>query len=157
MMIVKSFMQTELPNLNAALIDSNILLYAHDQNEPAKQAIAKALLRKLTDSQTLALSVQTLNEFYNAARRPKRGFNLTHDQIVTILGDIAESATVYDLSSETAFLAYDAITLYGFSLIWAVAKENGIGIIYTEDGQSAEVIEGVRCINPFAANMEAKP
>jgi len=144
--------------LNAALIDSNILLYAHDQNEPAKKAIAKALLRKLTDTQTLALSVQTLNEFYNAARRPKRGFNLTHDQVVTILGDITESATVYDLSSETAFRAYDAITRYGFSLwdslIWAVAKENGIGIIYTEDGQSAEVIEGVRYTNPFTTSDE---
>jgi len=109
----------------------------------------------------LAFSVQTLNEFYNIAHRPTGQFRLSHERIVTILSDVVKNAKVYRLTSRSAFRAYEAITRYGFSLwdslIWAVAKENGIGIIYTEDAQSATVIESVHYVNPFVANAEAKP
>jgi len=102
-----------------------------------------------------------LNEFYNTARHPKRGFNLSHEQIVAILTRVTNNATVYDITPSVVFRAYEAIGRYGFSLwdslIWAVAKENGIGIIYTEDAQSATVIESVHYVNPFVANAEAKP
>lgn len=47
----------------------------------------------------------------------------------------------------------EAIPRYSLSLwdalIWAVARENRIQVIYTEDIQSAPEIEGVRYINPF--------
>ncbi len=155
-------MRNGLHNSNIELIDSNILLYAYDENEPAKKQIAKALLRRLTDHKTLGISVQTLNEYYNIAHRPNGQFRLSHERIVEILSNITQSAVVYQLTPQIAFRAYEAIGRYGFSLwdalIWAVAKENGIGIIYTEDAQSAEVIEGVRYINPFTVNEgEKKP
>jgi len=34
--------------------------------------------------------------------------------------------------------------------IWASAKLSGATIVLTEDNQSAEFIEGVRFVNPFA-------
>ncbi len=37
------------------------------------------------------------------------------------------------------------------ALIWAVARENGISLIYTEDVPGQPEIEGVGYINPFAA------
>lgn len=36
------------------------------------------------------------------------------------------------------------------ALIWAAARENGIGTIYSEDFQNGRTIEGVTLINPFA-------
>ncbi len=74
---------------------------------------------------------------------------------------LSKICILLELTLQIAFRAYEAIGRYGFSLwdslIWAVAKENGIGIIYTEDVQSAEVIEGIRYINPFTADEEKKP
>ena len=154
-------MRIEWTNSQDALIDSNILLYAYDENEPVKQGIAVDLIEGLALNHALGLSVQTLNEFYNAARHPRRGFNLSHDQIVSILTRTTKNAMVFNLTPTVALRAYEAIGRHGFSLwdslIWAVAKENGIGIIYTEDAQSAEVIEGVRYINPFTAKEEQNP
>ena len=36
------------------------------------------------------------------------------------------------------------------ALVWAVARENGVGLIYTEGMPGAAEIEGVRYVNPFA-------
>lgn len=154
-------MPNEPLNSNAALVDSNIIIYSYDEDEPEKQAVAAALIQELADNDALTFSVQSFNEFYNVARRQKGGLNLSHDEILIILDELSEICVLLEVTPESAFNAYRAIGRYGFSLwdslIWAVAKENEIGIIYTEDSQSAEVIEGVRYINPFTANAEARP
>jgi predicted nucleic acid-binding protein len=40
------------------------------------------------------------------------------------------------------------------ALIWASAKLNGIPNVLTEDPQSADLIEGVRYVNPFSASFD---
>jgi predicted nucleic acid-binding protein len=37
-------------------------------------------------------------------------------------------------------------------LIWAAAKEAGVGIVYSEDFQHGRDLEGVRWENPFATS-----
>ena len=51
------------------LIDTNILVYVYDRAEPAKQALALALLRQMPYSGSGAISTQILVEFYNAVTR----------------------------------------------------------------------------------------
>ena len=51
------------------LVDTNVLVYAYDRTEPAKQARALALLRQIPFSGEGAISTQVLVEFYNAGTR----------------------------------------------------------------------------------------
>ena len=71
-----------------------------------------------------------------------------------MINEIMDTATVYSLRPSSLRLAHLAVSRYQMSiwdaLIWAVTKENGVAVIYTEDLQSAEEIEGVRYINPFS-------
>ena len=39
------------------------------------------------------------------------------------------------------------------SLIWCIAHENQIPIIFTEDFSEDEIIEGVRIVNPFSSQF----
>src|SRR5580658_5224953 len=50
-------------------VDSNILVYAHDVDEPRKQHIAKNLLKALWREKTGTLSMQVLQEFYSVSTR----------------------------------------------------------------------------------------
>jgi predicted nucleic acid-binding protein len=136
-----------------ALADTNVLLYAVDLAEPVKRPIADSLLKELIRDRRLALSVQNLNEFYNIATRPNRPFTMDRRDAVDTLRALAATCRVFPITAETAFRALDAADRYRMSLwdalIWSVAKEQGVGLIYTEDSQSAPEIDGVRYINPF--------
>ena len=50
-------------------VDSNILIYAHDEDAGSKQQDAAERLRKLWDTHSGCLSTQVLQEFYVAATR----------------------------------------------------------------------------------------
>jgi predicted nucleic acid-binding protein len=46
-------------------VDTNIWVYAADDTEPHKQAIAQAYLTRMANQNTLALSTQVMQEFFN--------------------------------------------------------------------------------------------
>jgi len=51
------------------LVDTNVLVYAYDRSEPAKQATAISLLEQLTSAQSGVLSAQVLGEFFVTVTR----------------------------------------------------------------------------------------
>ncbi|HEY2159057.1 MAG TPA: PIN domain-containing protein [Isosphaeraceae bacterium] len=138
-----------------ALVDSNIVVYAHDADEPEKQPVARDLLVRLSAAGHLIFSVQVLNEFSSVMMRPRRPSPMTPDVLLETLKDLANLAEIVPVTASMTFLALDAMTRHSLSfwdaLIWAAAKENGISRIYSEDFQNGRDIEGVRIINPLAA------
>src|SRR5690606_23324480 len=50
-----------------SFLDTNLLVYAYDRAEPAKQRVAQAILRD--GSQRLVLSTQVLGEFYTTVTK----------------------------------------------------------------------------------------
>jgi predicted nucleic acid-binding protein len=136
------------------MIDTNVLIYAADPAAGDKKIRAQDLIQALADADRLAVSVQVLNEFYTVATRPHRPPSLSHDEASQIVRDLAASASVLSLTAVTTLRALEAIPRHGFSfwdaLIWAVARENNIPVIYTEDFQHGRDVEGVLFRNPFA-------
>ena len=55
-----------------SLVDTNIVVYAHDRDDLAKHVIALGLLQRLSSQGRLVLSAQVLNEFCSVMMRPKR-------------------------------------------------------------------------------------
>lgn len=135
------------------MVDTNLLVYAMDPGAGAKHTVAANLIGRLLGQRRLVLSVQMLNEFYAVATRAGKPPALSHQQAAQIVSDLAAACEVVPLTREVTLLPVDAVAAHGLSfwdaLIWAAARENGIGTIYTEDFQHGREIEGVRFVNPF--------
>ena len=136
-----------------ALADTNIVVYAHDSTDPARQERARQLLQDLSDAGRLTFSAQVFNEFCSRMLRPNRPPALAPEQVRDIVRDLRTTGEVYPVTGDTTPRALDAVITYGMSfwdaLLWATARENGITLIYTEDLPGMPEIEGVRYVNPF--------
>lgn len=138
-----------------ALVDTNIIIYAYDLDDPAKHAAAVELLERLSEQGRLVFSTQVFNEFCSVMMRPSRSGRLAPDQLALILHELEAIGEVLPITPALTFRALDAMPRHSLSfwdaLIWAAAVENGVPMLYTEDFQDGRDIGGVHFVNPFAA------
>ncbi len=141
------------------LLDTNVLLYVHEEKEPLKGARAIDVLRRLRRAGSAALPAQTLAEFANVALR-KLSARLTP-------ADIEERITFYEnafpIIPLTAAIVLEAVRgvrehhlAYYDAQLWAAAKLTQIPILLSEDFNSGSRIEGVTFLNPFAPQFDPK-
>lgn len=139
------------------LIDTNILVYVYDRSEPAKQALALALLRQMPYSGAGAISTQTLAEFYNAVTRRLKE-NLSPAEAYERLQNLEQSWPVITVTPavvlEAARGAQQHRLNFWDALIWATAKLNQIPIVLSEDFNVGSAIEGIRFINPLQQGFD---
>ena len=127
--------------------DTNVLIYALVEDDPRKER-ARALL-----SAGGAISVQVLNEFVSVAHRKIRK---SWTEITAALEAIRIAfPDPVALTFQTHETAVSVAQRYGIgiydALIVASALEANCGILYSEDMQDGQVIEGRLTIqNPFA-------
>ena len=134
-----------------SFIDTNILVYADSDDEPAKQQVAALLIAFVITTRSGVISTQVLNEYTNVALRK---LGLSHNrlreqlrfyqqfEIVTVTPEITHAAV--DLHQTRSISFYDA-------LIVATAQIAGCARVYSEDINTGEMIGGVRVVNPFAS------
>ena len=133
------------------LADSNILLYAvsADPAEASKRARAIEILGE----DSLALSVQVLQEFYYQATRRSRPGRLSHDEAMRFLDRLAE-APVQPVTTEIFRMATELSDRFGLSYwdaaILAAARAMGCDAVYSEDMNDHQDYGGLRVINPFS-------
>lgn len=138
---------------NLILVDSNIFVYAHDLTEPGKRVIAKQLIRDLSDSDRLAITVQVVHEFCAVMLRKRHAGIISFESLRDLAEEMMATATqVIALTPAITLRALDGYERYKMSfwdaLIWASASEYGIPLIYSEDFHPG-VIESVTIVNPF--------
>lgn len=134
-----------------AFLDTNLLVYAFDASDPARQRIAEDLLSSLMDSDRLCLSTQVLQEFYAVVTR-KIGRALSPDEALAILDDLAAwplLAIEYTAIRDAVLLSRDAVLSFWDALIVIAAVRSGATTLYTEDLNHGQVVRGVRIVNPF--------
>ncbi len=130
-------------------LDTNILLYAYDQDTPAKRSAALRLVEQgwSAPGQT-AISVQVLQEMH--VNLEKRG--VAKAEAARIIRDYA-AWPVVDNSLEILLTALDEQSRWQLSLwdalILAAARASGASEIYTEDFNHGQDYGGIRAINPF--------
>ena len=130
-------------------IDTNLLIYADSGDESIKQRIALTLLKQLRLNQKGVLSTQVLGEYCNVALNKLK---LPH-------ADIREQMQFweqYDVVQVTPAIIHMGLDLHqtrslGFfdALIVAAAKTSGCTVLYSEDMNAGEMVNGVRIVNPF--------
>ena len=137
-------------SVERCFVDTNVLIYLFDNDSPGKQARAQALLDEEKDR--IVLSTQVLGEFYvNVARKLEQP--LPQDAAARAVEDFSR----FDVQSITAELVLAAVRRsrssllsYWDSLIVETARNTGAEILFTEDLQHGQEIDGLRIVNPFA-------
>ena len=132
--------------MNKFALDTNILIYSHNENALDKQNIARDLIVRspVICSQALAEYISVLRrvlkipkEFVISACMP----NLKHCQIKVV--DIATLQTAERLIQRYDFQLFDAV-------IVASALETGCNTLYSEDMQhNMRIDRKLSIINPF--------
>ena len=132
-------------------VDTNVLVYARDETEPAKRDRAGTVLRALWQSRTGCVSHQVLIEFYAiVTRKLKPGLprpmaaadvrELAAWRPVTPSLRLIESA--WQIEEQYALSWWD-------SLIVAAALASSCSTLLSEDLQDDLEINGLRVVNPF--------
>ena len=133
-------------------LDTNILVYTFDQSAPEKRRRALGLLEEALSTQRGSISWQVVQEFLNLATRrfkvplTPEDARLYLDRVLLPLCEVLPSAALYReglrLAERYQLAFYDA-------LIVAAALNAGAKILYSEDLQHGQVIEGVTIHDPF--------
>jgi predicted nucleic acid-binding protein len=136
-------MKTDRP-----FFDTNVLLYLlSDDNRKADRAEAIIALGGI-------ISVQVLNEFASVASRKLR---MSYAEIRDVLGAVRAVCQIQALTIDTHDRGLDIAERFGFSLydsmIVSSALQSGCDILYSEDMQHGQEIDGqLVVINPFLDN-----
>ncbi|GAB4451324.1 MAG: PIN domain nuclease [Anaerolineales bacterium] len=139
------------------MIDTNIILYANDDRFPESQARAQQVLRALHVSNQGCMSVQSLSEFANVCFK-KSKFSIPYEQMTEQILLLSRLYRVHELNPLIVLEATRGVREFSLSYfdaqLWACAKLNQIPVVFSEDFQDGQTLEGVRFVNPFAENFE---
>ena len=135
------------------IIDTNLLVYLYDQNQPARQSRAMEVLNQLELMGLGRLSVQNLAEFFSVSIR-KLSPPLSPREALEQVNLFTRVWPVYDLTPLIVLEATRGVRDYQMSYydaqIWATARLNQIPVIFSEDFNVGATLEGIQFINPFA-------
>jgi predicted nucleic acid-binding protein len=131
--------------LDSCFTDSNVLLYTLDKTS-LKEKVALAIWR-----QGVVVSTQVVMEFTNVCvKKLKLSKPIAFENALNIMA----GAKVESVTERTVRLSFEIAAKYGFShwdsLIVAAALQAGCTILYTEDLQHGQLIDGkLTILNPF--------
>ena len=132
-----------------SFFDTNVLVYADDPRQPAKQRRAIALFSEHRRTRTGVVSLQVLQEYFIATTRKlqldpglaRRKVELLAELDVAI-PEIADVLAAIDLHRLHGFSFWDA-------LILRMAKQSGCRVLLSENMQDGRNVEGIIVLNPF--------
>jgi predicted nucleic acid-binding protein len=135
-------------------VDTNILLYTVDTNEPSKQVKAQQLLPQLAAGaeptvllwQVLAESVHQLRRWTNKGELTEAEFHQHVHRFRSVfplsVPSLAALDNALDLAKRYSLSHWD-------SMILGACKEAGVTTLYTEDLGAPTTIDGIQLVNPL--------
>lgn len=143
-------------NGDRLLVDTNILVYAYDRSEYAKQRRARALLAWLAEVGLGVLSTQILAEYFSALTR-RVTERASAQEARARMERYVRSWVVVNLTPTILLEAARGAVEHGFpyydAQIWATARVHKIPVVITEDFASSSRVEGVEFVNPFTRSL----
>ena len=127
-------------------VDTNILVYLHEDTPSFKSEISKMIVRNLpvVSSQVISEYINVLNRLFRASKADL----IDHSLILT------EGCTVIGMDHQLLLKARELIIRYDFqvfdSIVVASALQAGCNVLYSEDFQHYMVIENqLTIIKPY--------
>ena len=132
--------------MKRVFLDTNIVVYNHTRTEQSKFEKSAELLLRVEG----VISTQVLSEVSNVLSKK---FHYPWADIQDVIGEINSNLEVLVITPATIDAALTLSERYKYSyydsLILASAIEADCSILYSEDFEHNQIIEGVRIINPF--------
>jgi predicted nucleic acid-binding protein len=131
-------------------VDTNVLVYTVDPEEPEKRTLAADLLERVAASRALILSPQSLNECYRIVTDRRRIMSrVDARRFIGALSSFCVAPSGYDVTRQawriqdmTNFVWWDCMLLSSALLA-------GAGYFLSEDLQHERKLEGMTILNPF--------
>ena len=135
--------------MSKVFLDTNVLVYASDRDEPEKRRRARALLRATAGDGDGVISTQVVQEFFVAVTRKLAIDPLKAKAIVATFHPLE----LLEVSLEDINQAIDGVVLWQVSfwdaLILTVAGRASCSVVYSEDLNAGQRYGGVEVKNPF--------
>jgi predicted nucleic acid-binding protein len=134
-------------------VDTNILIYAHDPRDPAKQAIAVAIIQSLVDG---VLLWQVACEYLAASRKLEPlGYNRA--QAWQDIRDLRRVWTTmlpkWNILDEVERLSSSYSLSFWDAMIIAACLQEGIIRLYSEDFDAYSRVDRLEIVNPFRSSV----
>ena len=137
--------------MSVEFCDTNVIVYAYDTSAGGKRGRARALLDQLWETGEGALSVQALQELFNALTR-KAAQPLSHVDARTIVADMATWRVVMPGAAEVLAAIDGAarwqVSFWGATVL-VTASKAGATVVWTEDLNHGQLYDGVLARNRF--------
>ena len=147
-------------------VDTNVLVYARDSAQPAKQALAQDWLATLWRSRSGRLSVQVLSEYYYTCTRklqPRMAEPAAWEDVRALSQWRPRTLDTALLQSGREIAVQHRLSWWD-GLIVAAARAEGCSLLLSEDLRDGAVYGGVTVRDPFrmspsegAARYRAEP
>ncbi len=130
--------------------DSNILIYFVDERDQRKQMIAKEIIADAVQNQNGMISTQSLQEFYNVVTKK---MNCEKEKAKELVSMFSELFPVTQISIPLILKAIDISIKerlsFWDSLILSTASDTGCILLYSEDMNNSQIVNGTKIFNPF--------
>jgi predicted nucleic acid-binding protein len=140
--------------MRSILIDTNILVYTFDPRNFERQEKAIAILVRLEPIEAGILSVQCLAEFVNVVISKMR---LSISEVILQVENWQHAFKILELTPQIVLEAARGVRDHRLSYydaqIWATARLHQIPVVFSEDFQDGQTLEGVRFVNPFTVDF----
>jgi predicted nucleic acid-binding protein len=132
--------------------DTNVLVYLFDAKAPAKQRVAQDLFSRAGNEAQPVISTQVLQEFFvTITKTTKKGLPVNEARQFMIA--LEKSIEVKLITTQVIHAATERVeqSRYSFwdSLIIESARAAVVSVLWTEDLQHDQRIDGLRIRNPF--------
>jgi predicted nucleic acid-binding protein len=132
-----------------SFFDTNILVYADDDDSPEKQRRARNLWHEHRSGGIGVVSLQVLQEYFVTVTRKLKFDARKARRKVDLLAEFdVASPKVADILA-----AIDLHQLHGFSfwdaLVLRTAQQSGCRVLFSDDMQETREIDGLQIVNPF--------
>jgi len=130
--------------------DTNVLVYAYDRREPAKQRVARALLEEKAVDKEGAISTQVVQEFCNVGLSK---LNISSDAMAIVIDGLLGPLLAHTPSGgfyKRAIVLQEQCGLHFYdTLILQAALDLGCSTLYSEDLQDGQTFGTLMIKNPF--------
>ena len=134
-------------------IDTNVLVYRFDFNEPVKQQKSVLLLRQLVFDKETLMQWQVLAEFLRQISRWQQEGTITSVRKRRYLKPVRRMFPVALPSEPIIDRALDLFDRYSLShwdsMLLAACLEANVDTLYTEDMGAPRQVDSISLVNPF--------
>lgn len=137
-------------------LDTNILVYAEQRDEPSgKGDMAADLIGRLTLADVI-VPIQVLGEFFNVCARKLKLTSAKAQEAVDLYHRVFQCpVTLHEDLMEASLNAERYRLAYFDALICAIATRAGATVLLSEDMADGMEIDGLRIVNPFDPGNQA--